>query len=188
MSSFGFGGTNAHLVVEEAPAAGAAGFVGEAEAGERGDGEQVLIPLSARSPDALHDLARQTRDVLCDPRRELTLVDVAHTLGARRGHHDHRLVLIVSNRDEAVEALDHFRRGQPHLCSVSGRRLPGRRPGISLRLLRSGGLTGGCGARPAPSGARVPRRGRAARCRPWSPARMVARRRDAGPWNASRDR
>ena len=55
---------------------------------------------------------------------------MAYTAGARRGHHDHRLALVVSSRDEAIEALDTFRRGEPHWSIVQGRRLSGRRPGI----------------------------------------------------------
>src|SRR5262249_54641703 len=71
---------------------------------------------------------------------EKDLVNLAYTAGARRGHHDYRLALVVSNREEMIEALDSFRRGEPHVASAQGRRLPGRRPGIAFVFSGPGGL------------------------------------------------
>ena len=142
VSSFGFGGTNAHLVLEEAPSPGT---IRPVAAGDRKT-EEVVIPLSARSPAALWDLACSWRDAVADGSRQLELVDLAYTAGARRGHHDHRLVLVVSSRDEVIEALDAFRRGHPHVASAQGRRLPGRRPGLAFVFSGQGGLWPGAGA------------------------------------------
>src|SRR6185312_15437475 len=66
VSSFGFGGTNAHLVLEEAPTRAEAPSV----AGN-GPPEEVIIPLSARSPAALRDLADAMHSALSDGSREL---------------------------------------------------------------------------------------------------------------------
>ena len=52
---------------------------------------------------------------------------MAYTAGARRGHHDHRLALVVAGRDEALGALDAFLRGEPHISVLTGRRRPGLR-------------------------------------------------------------
>jgi thioester reductase-like protein len=81
VSSFGMGGTNAHIVLAAAELAAPRTL---AAAGP------VLIPLSARSPAALDELELRTRDQLTrfDPR------DIAHTLGVRRDHHDHRRVIL----------------------------------------------------------------------------------------------
>src|SRR5262249_53954236 len=111
VSSFGFGGTNAHLVLEEAPTPGEIRPVLD---GVRKT-EEVVIPLSARSPAALWDLARSWREALSDGSCTLDLADLAYTAGARRGHHDHRLVLVAASRDEVIEALGDFLRGQPHV-------------------------------------------------------------------------
>ena len=61
VSSFGFGGTNAHVVLEEAPPA----IAGMPDA-ERNTGTH-LLPLSARSPEALRSLARAYHDFLATP-------------------------------------------------------------------------------------------------------------------------
>ncbi|MGP0067607.1 MAG: amino acid adenylation domain-containing protein [Isosphaeraceae bacterium] len=135
VSAFGFGGTNAHLVLEEAPT-----HVDLRPFADGGEPEEVIIPLSAQSPNALWDLADAMHSALSDGSRELDLRDVAYTAGARRGHHDHRLALVVSSRDEAVEALESVRRGEPHWSIVQGRRLPGRRPGIVFVFPGTGGL------------------------------------------------
>ncbi|HKM52304.1 MAG TPA: beta-ketoacyl synthase N-terminal-like domain-containing protein, partial [Isosphaeraceae bacterium] len=141
VSSFGFGGTNAHLVLQEAPAVSIDHSV--TNGGEVLD--DVVVPLSARSPAALWDLALAIRAELSDPSRDLDLVDLAHTAGARRGHHDYRLALVVSSRDEVVEALDAYRRGEPHLSSITGRRLSGRRPRTVFVFSGEGGLWQGAG-------------------------------------------
>jgi amino acid adenylation domain-containing protein len=127
VSAFGFGGTNAHIVLEEAPRR----LREESRHDVSGvTDDEVVIPLSARAPDALWDLCRALRDFLSNASDDLDLGDVAYTAGARRGHHDHRVALVAASRDEALEALDSFRRGEPHWSIVHGRRRAGRRPGI----------------------------------------------------------
>ncbi|MFP2907012.1 amino acid adenylation domain-containing protein, partial [Pyxidicoccus sp. 3LFB2] len=69
VSSFGIGGTNAHVVVAEAPAPS------PLEETER----WRVLPLSARSPAALASAAKRLGAALAS-RAEVTLADVAHTL------------------------------------------------------------------------------------------------------------
>ena len=60
VSSFGFGGTNAHVVLEEAP-------LMQDSSADRTDPrrtEEIVFPISAKSPAALLDLARSIRDAL----------------------------------------------------------------------------------------------------------------------------
>jgi len=60
ISSFGFGGTNAHLVI--------GGIAGDAAPpGSRESAGAHLLPISARDPEALRDLARSYRDTLNSP-------------------------------------------------------------------------------------------------------------------------
>ena len=96
VSSFGVGGTNAHLVLEEAPAV-------EADSYAR---EKVLVLLSARTPTALE----QTTDNLVAhlrARPELDLADVAYTLQTGRRQFPHRRAVVVDrgDRDDLLAAL-----------------------------------------------------------------------------------
>ncbi|MET9466757.1 beta-ketoacyl synthase N-terminal-like domain-containing protein [Streptomyces sp. NPDC006544] len=95
--SIGMGGTNAHVILEEAPPAPA-----------RTPGAPVpgLLPLSAQSPRALEDSARALRDTL-RRRPDLDPADVLTTLGLGRRHLRHRLV-VTAPRGDVAGALDAF--------------------------------------------------------------------------------
>ncbi|WP_437692902.1 SDR family NAD(P)-dependent oxidoreductase [Sorangium sp. So ce176] len=100
VSSFGASGTNAHMVLEEAPRATRVDASGETPV--------VLLPLSARSPEALSALARAYRSFLArspaDP--PFSLEDIAYTASVRRSHHAHRLALVGRSREELCESID----------------------------------------------------------------------------------
>ncbi|MFJ9608937.1 SDR family NAD(P)-dependent oxidoreductase [Kitasatospora sp. NPDC101176] len=99
VSSFGVSGTNAHVVLEEAPAERDSG------SGETGDGVLPWV-LSARSPEALRDAARQLAAVEADP------ADAAATLANRRAF-EHRAV-VVGDHDTRAAALHALATGEPH--------------------------------------------------------------------------
>ncbi|MCC6750543.1 MAG: AMP-binding protein [Deltaproteobacteria bacterium] len=100
VSSFGFSGTNAHVVLEGvAPERGAAP---EVTASERGP---QLLPLTARSPEALRVLAgRVAAELRAHPER--ALADLAHTAGVGRAAFPERLALLARDSGEAAEALE----------------------------------------------------------------------------------
>ena len=91
VSGFGVGGTNAHIVLQEAPP--------PAEV-TQADPVQIL-PLSANSPEALALMAAELAQVL--PTQ--TLADVALTLQDGRARHDHRLAIAATTPAQAVAAL-----------------------------------------------------------------------------------
>ncbi|WP_257460225.1 type I polyketide synthase [Archangium lipolyticum] len=93
VSSFGISGTNAHVILEEPPAAQAAPAAHASGA--------HLLPLSARSPSALQDLARKYAEYLVSS-PEVSLRDVCYTAALRRTHHEYRLA--VSGESPAVIA------------------------------------------------------------------------------------
>jgi acyl transferase domain-containing protein/acyl carrier protein len=99
VSSFGVGGTNAHLVLEEAPVVTATSAATPA-----GRESRLLLLLSARTATALERMAKELAEhLLAHPEQELA--DVAYTLAVGRRRFAHRRAVVCRNRDEAVEAL-----------------------------------------------------------------------------------
>ncbi|HEX2271005.1 MAG TPA: condensation domain-containing protein [Pyrinomonadaceae bacterium] len=95
VSSFGIGGTNAHVVVEEAPAPA------KTSATTR---DVQLITLSARTESAVSTMAEKLAQHL-DERRDSDLRDVAYTLNVGRQTFAHRRFVVARDREEAVAAL-----------------------------------------------------------------------------------
>jgi acyl transferase domain-containing protein/acyl-CoA synthetase (AMP-forming)/AMP-acid ligase II/acyl carrier protein len=123
VSSFGFGGTNAHVVLEEAPALPAVDAAGE--------DPPVLLALSARAPGALAALAAATRDALRGPAAG-TAYDVARTAALRRAHHDHRLAVAGASAAELADGLDRFVAGEASPRVHAGRRAAGGQPRVAF--------------------------------------------------------
>ncbi|MCA1634388.1 MAG: condensation domain-containing protein, partial [Acidobacteria bacterium] len=122
VSAFGFGGANAHVVVEEAPA--------EEGSEETREGAcAYFLPISARGPEALRAHAQAHREMLsrADAPRADALRDICYTAGARRAHHDYRLGLTGGTREELVEGLDAFLRGESAPGVSAGRKISSRR-------------------------------------------------------------
>ncbi|MNF69605.1 Polyketide synthase PksJ [compost metagenome] len=97
ISSFGFGGTNAHVVLSEPPA-----FAAQASSTHR----EHLIVLSARSRDSLLAMKDALFHYLDSPLgRSQALADIAFTLGAGREHFEYRLAWSVPTVDALLHAL-----------------------------------------------------------------------------------
>lgn len=94
VSSFGVGGTNAHVVVEEAPAAIDAPT----------QHPYHILPLSARSGNAADAMLDRLLDHLLD-NPELPLADVAYTLQQGRQTFNHSRMLVASDTGDAIRIL-----------------------------------------------------------------------------------
>ena len=94
VSSFGIGGTNAHVVLEEAPASAIC---------ESSDSPHLLV-LSARTQSALATAADNLAAYL-KQHSDLDLGDVAFTLNAGRKNFEHRLTTVCRDVDDAVTVL-----------------------------------------------------------------------------------
>jgi acyl transferase domain-containing protein len=93
VSSFGIGGTNAHLILEEAPSQPAAD-----------DGGSQIIPLSGRTEEALNQVTANLADFL-EAEPATSLADVAYTLQVGRKGFGYRRFVLARSTDEAVAAL-----------------------------------------------------------------------------------
>ena len=95
-------------------------------------GTAELLPLSARTPEALRDLARATAEVLREPPAEeqATHRDVARAAAVQRTHHEHRLCLVGRSRADFAATLESFAAGQVVPGWVAGRRARGDQGGL----------------------------------------------------------
>lgn len=98
VSSFGFGGTNAHLILEESPIATGAEQ-------DQLAGQPVLLPFSAQTPQGLRELARAYQSFLADPERKATLADIGFTASQLRSQYDYRAAVTGESVSELVERL-----------------------------------------------------------------------------------
>ena len=101
VSSFGFAGTNAHVILEEAPAKV---VQAAAPADPASDKRFGVLPISARTPEALVQIAEQYRGWL-SAHPEATLADVCLTTGVGRAHFEHRAALVVNSKEAAADLL-----------------------------------------------------------------------------------
>ncbi|WP_433281455.1 type I polyketide synthase [Micromonospora sp. CA-244673] len=114
VSGFGYGGTIAHVLLEQPPDAP------PAPAGPAG----LLFPLSAGSPETLRRHAGDLVELL-ESAEGLSPADLGHTLSRRRAHLEHRAAVVATDRAELVARLRHVARGEQAQHVATGRALPG---------------------------------------------------------------
>jgi len=118
VSSFGMGGTNAHLIVEEPPAQPAA------PAAPSGP---VAWMLSARSERALIDQAARLLQHVTS-HADWSIADVAWSLATTRTHFEQRAVIVGADRDTMTAGLASLAAGRPGPDVVTAASLPGTEP------------------------------------------------------------
>ncbi|BBZ52782.1 type I polyketide synthase [Mycobacterium heidelbergense] len=119
VSSFGMGGTNAHVIVEEAPAEPKASAA-------QGNASPTAWVLSGRSQRALaNQAARLLAHLADDP--EVGVADVAWSLATTRAVFEHRAVLVGPDRENLAAGLAGLASAEPRPNVVLGRaRSPGK--------------------------------------------------------------
>lgn len=110
VNSFGFGGTNAHAVLQEAPITQIS-IPGEENLDPNWG---YLLPLSARSPQALQDLARAYHKLLTDGvfTNNTSLHNFCYTASLRRTHHQYRLAVVGNSYTDMADLLAAFLNGE----------------------------------------------------------------------------
>ena len=134
VSSFGIGGTNAHAVLEEAPA--------PPPRPEEPAGTVHVLPLSARTAEALAR-ARQHLAAHLERNPHLPLRDVAYTLQVGRTSFKHRVALTCTSLAGAIATLTDVHAGVEHVTGNTGESAPvvfmfpgqgSEYPGMAARL------------------------------------------------------
>lgn len=121
INGFGYGGTNAHIIMEEAPASVAEVFSNKPSAvrvsvrsinpAQRSTGDSiaptppVLLPISARSPAALKQTASQLAEWLSKDGLNYHLAEVAGYLAHRRSHLDYRAAACANDHAGMIDQL-----------------------------------------------------------------------------------
>ena len=108
VSAFGIAGTNAHAVLGEAPAR-----IDHIDAKPVRD--LALLPLSAKSVDALRDLAARYAELL-QVHAAPSLDDVCWSAATRRTPLEHRAVFVADDRVAMAEALRRYAGGEAAAC------------------------------------------------------------------------
>ncbi|WP_445030349.1 SDR family NAD(P)-dependent oxidoreductase [Streptomyces sp. SAS_270] len=112
VSSFGISGTNAHVIIEQAPTE-------ERPADEGTAPDTVLWTLSGKTPEALRTQAERLH-TYADTDPALRPQDIAYSLATRRTALDFRAAVMGSNREELLAALTAFVEGRSAAGVVQG--------------------------------------------------------------------
>ena len=134
VSSFGFSGTNAHVILESAP-----GRSGVRASFER---SHHLLTLSAKSDKGLRELAQSYEDFFTT-NTELSLTDICFTANTGRSHFEHRLVVAAESIAELRQHLLAFASGEETIGLMS--RLSSSHPKIAFLFTGQGSQYVGMG-------------------------------------------
>jgi myxalamid-type polyketide synthase MxaB len=139
VSSFGFGGTNVHVLVEEAPA-----ISSEPVASAKMIDRNVhIFTLSAKTPEALRELACRYAERL-DAGEVGPLANICYTANAGRSHFEHRLATVVASTQELQHRLRAAAAGEQP-TSVQFGAVPSSPPKIAMLFTGQGSQYVGMG-------------------------------------------
>ena len=128
VSSFGFGGTNAHIILAEAPDAFSVHPIDDPEQDDAtikldatdalsvkaaSDRPYHLLTLSAKDSTALRELAHRYQERLNQQQSEISLPDLCFSANTGRSHFNHRLCILAASCSELQQSLSAFAASQP---------------------------------------------------------------------------
>ncbi len=142
ISSFGFGGTNVHIVVSEA---------GNMRYGNENNdqinsnvSQSYLLPLSAKSHEALQSTAADFLKLLA-PDSTIAANDLCYACGLRRSQFDHRFVTIGNSKKELYRSLHAFLKDEHDANVFLSKEAHNRQPKLAFVFSGQGGQWYGMG-------------------------------------------
>ncbi|MEV0705456.1 type I polyketide synthase, partial [Saccharopolyspora sp. NPDC050389] len=142
VSSFGVSGTNAHLILEQAPPDRSTQDTAIVVSGADTDDPAPWV-ISAKTPEALEAQAEHLRDHLRG-RDDWTPAEVARSLATTRTHFPHRAAIIGVDRQELLAGLDDLSRGRDAAGIIRGL-ATNRRSRVAMLLSGQGSQRPGMG-------------------------------------------
>ncbi|MBL8100976.1 MAG: amino acid adenylation domain-containing protein, partial [Anaerolineales bacterium] len=136
VSSFGFGGTNAHIVLSDAPLSATNQ---ELNTFER---PRHILALSAKTEFALQEFAERVRAIL-DTKKQ-PIQDLTFTANTTRSHFEHRLSIQAHSTDELKREIDDFL-NKTESSFITGQVKSGARPKIAFLFTGQGSQYAGMG-------------------------------------------
>ena len=131
VSSFGFGGTNAHVVLEEAPTNG------DELSKPNPYNSLNLLTLSAKSQKALSELVQSYHEHLTQ-HPEINLADICFTANTGRSHFNHRLAIVAESNVQLHEQLRAFTNSEETTGVVNGQVQRNKPPRIAFLFTGQG--------------------------------------------------
>ena len=152
VSSFGFGGTNAHIVLSDMPhvtinhvtlsdSEGSPLNLGNLQSDiER---PRHLLTLSAKTESSLQELSESLNDTIRNTQYEVP--DIAFTANTTRSHFEYRLAIQSSSMDELKKSLDDFLNNTESSFISLGQSKPTAQPKIAFLFTGQGSQYSGMG-------------------------------------------
>lgn len=136
INSFGYSGTNAHVILQEAPSS-TNGHTPVVERRSLVDGDAKLVVISAKSSASLDELVDRWIAFL-DAETSLPLSNVAFTAAMGRSQLSHRLAMIGNDSDEIKQKLQAWREGRTPKGLATGQVLAKIKPRVAFMFTGQG--------------------------------------------------
>ena len=132
VSSFGFGGTNCHVILEEAPV-----HSQKAESGNNSERPLHLLTLSAKSEPALVQLAGRYQQFLTS-HPNLSVGDICFSANTTRSQFKHRLAVVADSPEQLQERLGDFVAGKEDTGCFSSNAIGRKSPKVAFLFTGQG--------------------------------------------------
>ena len=136
VSSFGFGGTNAHVVLEEAPTQIKIHQL-KGKSAEFSERSHHILTLSAKCEKALQEIVQAYYQFLGD-NSTAAIADICFTANTGRSHFNHRLAITISNQQELADKLAKISAGEAPSGVFSGKSSNHKSPKIAFLFTGQG--------------------------------------------------